>query len=243
MSPAVSDTLVPVASIIASLLRYAAGVIYHALTGRLSSLCCHCLAGQPLVTLLLQLVRQIGAASLDDLPLVHHMHDIRRDVVEDALVVRDDEHAQVRATQRVDTIGDDLERVDVQAGVGLVEDGVGRLQHRHLQHLGALLLAAGEAVVEVAVDEGAIHLEQLHLLGDQLAKLGGRDALLQASPIVGSKAPKLAKATVWMATDTANTRYVYMAGGRPKTDDIDLVELTECIELLFVSLKSRARKR
>ena len=46
-------------------------------------------------------------------------------------------------------------------GVGLVEHRDLRLEHRHLQDLGALLLAAGEAVVEVARGERAVDVEQL----------------------------------------------------------------------------------
>src|SRR5262249_46214187 len=39
-------------------------------------------AGQPRVALLLQLERQLGAAGADDAPLVHDVHDVGRDVVE-----------------------------------------------------------------------------------------------------------------------------------------------------------------
>ena len=35
-------------------------------------------------------------------------------------------------------------------------------EHRHLQHLVALALAAGEALVEVAVGERGVHAELLH---------------------------------------------------------------------------------
>ena len=49
-------------------------------------------------------------------------------------------------------------------GVGLVEDRDPRLQQRHLQHLHPLLLAAGEALVEVAAGELARHVHQLHRL-------------------------------------------------------------------------------
>ena len=44
-------------------------------------------------------------------------------------------------------------RVDVEAGVGLVEDRDLRLQHRHLQDLRALLFATGEPVIDVAAGE------------------------------------------------------------------------------------------
>ena len=58
--------------------------------------------------------------------------------------------------------GRDLaQRVDVEAGVGLVEHGDVGLEHRHLEHLVALLLAAGEALVEVALLEAVVHAEAL----------------------------------------------------------------------------------
>src|SRR5690606_41998450 len=54
----------------------------------------------------------------------------------------------------------------------LVQDGDVRLQHRHLQDLGPLLLAAGEALVQVPAREGRVHLQPLHLLPQLLAELG-----------------------------------------------------------------------
>ena len=102
------------------------------------------------------------AAALDDTPVDEDVHEIGRDVVEDALVVRDHERAHVRADELVDAARDDAQRVDVEPGVGLVEDRDLRLQQRHLQDLDPLLLAAGEAVVQVALGELARHLEPLH---------------------------------------------------------------------------------
>ena len=74
----------------------------------------------------------------------------------------------LRRAQPVDAVGDDLERVDVEAGIGLVEHRKPRLKQRHLQNLVALLLAAGEA----DIDRAAQHL----LLDAELA--GGLAHLL-----------------------------------------------------------------
>ena len=60
----------------------------------------------------------------------------------------------------VDALGDDPQRVDVQAGVGLVEDRDLRLEQLELQDLVALLLAAGEALVDVALGERRVHLQR-----------------------------------------------------------------------------------
>ena len=67
-----------------------------------------------------------------------------------------------------------LERVDVQAGVGLVHEGDLWLEQGHLKNLGAFLLATREAVVDGAVDEAVVHFEQAHFLLQQLAELTGR---------------------------------------------------------------------
>ena len=109
------------------------------------------LLAQPVVALALELVDQLGAALAHDPPVEHDVHELRLDVVQDALVVGDDQraHADLRV-QRVDALGDDAQGVDVEARVGLVEHGDLGLEHRHLQDLAALLLAAREAVVEMA---------------------------------------------------------------------------------------------
>ena len=56
----------------------------------------------------------------------------------------------------VDALGDDAQGVDVEAGVGLVEDRDRRLEQLQLEDLVALLLAAGEALVDVALGEGRV---------------------------------------------------------------------------------------
>ena len=61
-----------------------------------------------------------------------------------------------------------LQRVDVEAGVGLVHQGELRLEHRHLEDLAALLLAAGESLVDRARGELPVDLEQVHLLVEPL---------------------------------------------------------------------------
>ena len=95
--------------------------------------------------------------------------------------MRDEEDAQLGTigAHLLHTAGDDLQGVDVESGVGLIEDGEVGLEDRHLQDLVALLLPAGEALVEVAVAEGGIHVEALHPLHDRQAQLEDRqvDAL------------------------------------------------------------------
>jgi hypothetical protein len=95
--------------------------------------------------------------------------------------VRDDERAHLRADELVHAAGDDAQRVDVEARVGLVEHREARLQHRHLQDLDPLLLAAREAVVQVARRELAAHLQAVHLAEQRLPELGDRDRVVDAA--------------------------------------------------------------
>ena len=95
--------------------------------------------------------------------------------------MRDHERAHLLADELAHAVGDDLQRVDVEARVGLVEHGDARLQHRHLQDLDPLLLAAREAVVQVALRELARHLQLLHRGEHVLAELRDRDRVVLAA--------------------------------------------------------------
>ena len=109
------------------------------------------------------------------------MHEVGLDVVEDALVVRDHDGAQVGPDEAAHTACHDPQRVDVEAGVGLVEHRDPRFQHRHLQDLDALLLAAGEAVIQVPPGHLLRHLELLHRSGQLLAELRNLDGVVLAA--------------------------------------------------------------
>ena len=78
--------------------------------------------------------------------------------------MRDDDHRALGRAQRVDAGGDDPQRVDVEARVRLVEDREDGLEHRHLEDLVALLLAAREPLVDGAADELLVDLDELRLL-------------------------------------------------------------------------------
>ena len=75
-------------------------------------------------------------------------------------------------------MGHGLQRVDVEAGVRLVEEREGGLEHVHLQHLEPLLLAAGEALVHGPRDELIVHLKELGLLLQELSELRDRHVVL-----------------------------------------------------------------
>ena len=125
----------------------------------------------PLVSARFQFEREFLAAGLDDAASFHHMDEVGHDVVEQALVVGDQHDGVVAVAQLIDTVRDDPQRIDVEAGIGLVEDREARLQQRHLQNLVALLLATGEAFIDAAAEKLRAHLEQLHLLAHEVVEL------------------------------------------------------------------------
>ncbi len=81
------------------------------------------------------------------------------------------------ARSALHALADRLQRVDVEARVGLVEDRVLRREDRELQHLEPLLLTAGEAVVDVAPEERRIHVQRVEPVEDQLAELRRRQVV------------------------------------------------------------------
>src|SRR5215218_4502909 len=79
------------------------------------------LLADALVALLLELLGQLLPARLHDTPADHDVDEVRRDVVQDPLVMGDEEHAEVRPDQLFDPCGHGLQRVDIQARVRLVQ--------------------------------------------------------------------------------------------------------------------------
>ena len=114
------------------------------------------------VTLFFQLQGQFFAPAANDPSLYHDVDMIGNDVIEQALVMRDDKNPAIRAAHGINAVGDDLERVDIEAAVGFVEDRVFRFEHGQLQNFVPLLFAAGKSFVDRARSERAIHLEQVH---------------------------------------------------------------------------------
>ena len=123
--------------------------------------------------------RDLRAAGGDDAAVDEHVHDVGDEVLEQALVVRDREDAELRAgVADLGDAGRDLaQRVDVEAGVGLVEHRDVGFHHRHLQYLVALLLAAREALVEIPLLEAAVHAQALRPLDEAQADLEHREVV------------------------------------------------------------------
>lgn len=75
----------------------------------------------------------------------------------------DDEKRAVRPlAEQAHALADGADRVDVETGVGLIEDRELGLEHEHLQNFGLFLLAAGEAHVQVALGIALVHVQKGH---------------------------------------------------------------------------------
>src|SRR5205807_6595424 len=121
-----------------------------------------------------ELERKLLAAGLHDAAFREHMHHVGRDIVEQPLVVRDHDKAALGRAQAIDALGHDLERVDVEPGIGLVEHAQPRLQERHLQNLVPLLLAAGEADIHAPAQHVLVDAELAGHLAHALHEIGRR---------------------------------------------------------------------
>ena len=88
------------------------------------------------------------------------MDEVGGYVVEQALIVGDHDDGFVWSVELIDALGDDPQRVDVEAGVGLVEDRQLGFQHGHLQNFVALFLAAGKAFIDRPLEEVLVHFHQ-----------------------------------------------------------------------------------
>src|SRR3954451_16144954 len=82
-------------------------------------------APERLVTIGFELLRQFHAAGGDDAPIDQDVHAVWSQLVEQPLIVRDEHDAQCRAIRLdlTDALRDDAQGIDVETGIGLVENG------------------------------------------------------------------------------------------------------------------------
>ena len=117
-------------------------------------LCLFCLLGFDVLLKAFgeDLIDEFLAAALDDLSVDEDVGMSDIECLEDGRVMGDDEERlALLLLELLDALGDDADGVDVQTGVGLVEDGEVRVKDEELKDLGLFLFTAGETDVEVAV--------------------------------------------------------------------------------------------
>src|SRR5262245_42082302 len=106
-----------------------------------------------------KLVRQLLAAGAHDAAARQDVHHVGYDVVEQALIMRDDHKRSLRRAQPVDTFGHDLERVDVETGIGFIEHAQTWLEQRHLQDFVALLFATRKPDIDATPEHVLVDAE------------------------------------------------------------------------------------
>src|SRR5262245_53794273 len=95
--------------------------------------------GEAYVTGLFEFVGQFRTTRFDDSTADEDVHEFRMDVTQNPGVVRNQQDSTVLGLGiTVDTLADHAQRVDIQAGVGLVEDRDLGLQQPQLQNFVAL---------------------------------------------------------------------------------------------------------
>src|SRR5438034_9744880 len=99
---------------------------------------------------------------------------------EDPVVVRHEDRGIVGAAQLLHRLRHGFHRVDIEAGVGLVEDRKLGLEHRQLEDFVALLLAAREAVVDGAIQVAVVPADQLEFFLERVHEFHGAELFLTA---------------------------------------------------------------
>jgi hypothetical protein len=78
------------------------------------------------------------SSGTDDPSLMEDVHEVRLDVVEDSVVVRDEEYRRWRIGllhNRIYTTSDDSKCIDIEAGISFIENRELRLEQSHLKDL------------------------------------------------------------------------------------------------------------
>src|SRR5260221_2932048 len=137
------------------------------------------------VTAAFELRGEALVAGAHDAAVAQDVDDVGHDIVEQALVMRDYDRGVLGRAKLVDAVGDDAQRVDIKPAIGLVEDRELRLEHRHLEDLVALLLTAGEADIDGALQQILADIEELQLGAHGFEELAGAELGLAARAVHG----------------------------------------------------------
>src|SRR5687767_10440661 len=77
----------------------------------------------PIVAARFELERQFLSAGPHDAAVHQHVNKVRDDVIQQTLVMCDEQLRPIGSLEAGNTMGNNLERVDIEAGIGFVEDG------------------------------------------------------------------------------------------------------------------------
>src|SRR5690606_30128911 len=108
---------------------------------------------QPAVAFFFQFQCQFFATGFHDTAIRQHVNVIGHNVVEQALIVSDYDKAAVGIAHGVNTLSHHLQCIDIQTGVGFIQNAQAGFQQHHLHQFVALFLAAGKAFVHSTLEE------------------------------------------------------------------------------------------
>src|SRR5690625_7916342 len=75
-----------------------------------------------IVSMLFEFFCEGSVAAVDDFSVVKDVHDVGLKVVQHPVVVRDEEESVALSAQIIDTFGDGTHGVDIESGVGFIEE-------------------------------------------------------------------------------------------------------------------------
>src|SRR5262245_57704241 len=105
---------------------------------------------------------------------------VRDDVVQESLIVGNDDGGIIGSPEAVHAVRHDAQRIDVQSGIGFIENGETRLEDRHLENLIPLLLAAGESEVDGPAHDVRSPFDDLQLALEKVDEIDRADLFLAA---------------------------------------------------------------
>src|SRR5204863_9571698 len=106
-------------------------------------------------------------------------------------------NSDIRSSERVNTMRDDFERVDIEPAVGFIENRVSRLDHGELENLATLFLATGKPFVDRARRKRAIHPEQFHFFVKLCVIFGGFEVFTLRQTGLHRRAQKVRNRHPW----------------------------------------------
>ena len=89
--------------------------------------------------------------------------------------MRNDHDGAVVGSEVIDAAGDNLEGVDIESGIGFVQNGQSGIEDEELKNLVPLLFAAREAFVDRSFQQGIVDADDADILFENGSELDGVD--------------------------------------------------------------------
>ena len=99
------------------------------------------------------------------------MNKIGDDIVQQPLIVGDDQHGPVFVTQRIDAVSHNFKSINIQTGIGFIQNSERRFENRHLQGFKTFFLAAGKTDIDKTLEHIVIYAQLFALFAQKFDKL------------------------------------------------------------------------